>query len=168
MREVLRRVLPAVWLGGLLCIAFVATPAPFATLDKPTAGRVVAFIFAREAPTSLALAVLLLMIERRRALDAWREGAAASQFSLPMVGALVALACTVVGYYVLQPMMEQARAGTAGGLSFGQLHGLSFGLFGVKMIAVAAMAWGAARARPADDAGAGREGPPPVNLSVSS
>jgi hypothetical protein len=161
-------VLPALWLGGLLCIAFVATPAPFAVLDKPAAGRVVAFIFAREAPTSLVFAVLLLMIERRRALDAWRDGGGSSQFSLPMVGALVALACTIVGYYVLQPMMEQAKAGVATVLSFGQLHGASFGLFGAKMIAVAAMAWGAARTRGAGDAGAGRGGPPPLNPPASS
>ena len=144
MRDVLRRLLPAGWLGMLLCVALLATPAPFATLDRATAGRVVAWIFAREAPTSLALAVLLLMLERRHALDAWQAGAARSQFSMRMVGALVALACTIVGYYVLQPMMEAARAGQAA-LSFGQLHGLSFGLFGVKILAVAALAWAAAR-----------------------
>lgn len=144
MRDLLRRLLPGVWLGLLLGVALLATPAPFAMLDRASAGRVVGWIFAREAPTSLALSVLLLMLERRHALDAWQAGRARSQFSMPMVGALVALACTIVGYYVLQPMMEQARAGQAA-LTFGQLHGLSFGLFGVKILAVAALAWAAAR-----------------------
>jgi hypothetical protein len=163
VNETLRRLLPALWLGGLLCIAFIATPAPFAVLDRPTAGRVVAYIFAREAPTSLAFAVLVLMMERRRALDAWREageGAARSQFSAPMVGALVALACTIVGYYVLQPLMEQAKAGGATSLTFGQLHAVSLGLFGIKILAVAALAWSAAR-------GAGG-GPPAVSPTASS
>jgi hypothetical protein len=54
--------------------------------------------------------------------------------------ALGTLACTVLGYYVLQPMMELARQGQ-GALSFGQLHGLSFGLFGLKILLVLVMAW---------------------------
>jgi len=163
VRERLRRLLPGVWLGVLLGVALLATPAPFAVLERPVAGRVVQWIFAREAPASLALAVLVLMLERRRALEAWQEGLVRSQFSSTMVGALVALACTIVGYYVLQPMMEAAKVG-GGALSFGQLHGLSFGLFGIKILAVAALAWGATREAP----GTGPADSGPISPSASS
>ncbi len=163
-RERLRRLLPGAWLGLLLGVALLATPAPFAVLERPLVGRVVAWIFAREAATSVVLAMLLLMIERRRALDAWQAGEGASQFSAPMVGALVALACTLLGYYGLQPAMEQARTGGPTMLSFGQLHAVSLGLFAVKICAVAALAWGATGAAAAAGAMAG-DGPvsPPAS-----
>jgi peptidoglycan/LPS O-acetylase OafA/YrhL len=52
-----RRLIPGLWAGVLLCIALVATPAPFATLAAHDAGRVVARIFAQEAYISVALGV---------------------------------------------------------------------------------------------------------------
>lgn len=137
------RLLPALWLGLLLCIAGLATPAPFAVLDRATAGHVVAYIFAREAPLSLVAGVLLLLAARRVAAQAAEQGVG-SRFSADMLLALGTLACTVVGYYALQPLMAAARQGQ-GTLSFGQLHGISFGLFGLKMLLVAALAWRAAR-----------------------
>jgi len=147
-RERLRCALPGLWLGGLACLAFVATPAPFASLPTPSeAGKVVGFMFAREAPTSLVLAVLLLLLERAAAAERAERGAG-SGFSVNMGLLLGAVACTVVGYYVLQPMMAPARAGL-GPLTFGQLHGLSFGLFGVKMLLVLALAWRAGGSRQA-------------------
>lgn len=133
--ERVRRLLPGLWAGWLLCIALLATPAPFATLAQADAGRVVGRIFAVEAPVSLALGVLLLLLERRRAAVA-----GGSRFSTPMVLALLAIFCTVAGYYGLQPMMAAARAGQ-GSWSFGQLHGASFALFGLKLLAVVALAW---------------------------
>ena len=41
----LRRLLPGVWAGVLLCAALIATPAPFAVLGQADAGRVVSRIF---------------------------------------------------------------------------------------------------------------------------
>nr|WP_256490210.1 DUF4149 domain-containing protein [Ideonella oryzae] len=132
--------LPALWAGVLLCVAGLATPAPFAVLDKAAAGQVVGHIFAREAPLSLLLGMALLLAARRSALAraVWGQG---SQFSLDMGLALGTLVCTVLGYYVLQPMMELARQGQQGALSFGQLHGLSFSLFGLKIVLVLVLAW---------------------------
>jgi hypothetical protein len=132
--DTVRRLTPPVWAGVLLCIAFLATPAPFATLASADAGRVVGHMFAREAPLSLLLAVVVLMLERRRTL-AQPDGDVASPFTAPVMLSLLTLACTVVGYYALQPLMAQARLGQ-GALSFGQLHAISLGLFGVKMLAV--------------------------------
>jgi hypothetical protein len=54
--------------------------------------------------------------------------------------AAVALFCTVAGYYGIQPMLAAARAGQSA-WTFGQLHALSLALFGVKTLAVAALAW---------------------------
>lgn len=131
--------LAAAWVGLLVAVALLATPAPFATLAAADAGRVVAHIFAREAPTSLVLGTILLIHARRAA--AWRAARGlGTQFSLAMGLALGALVCTVVGYYVLQPMMAQARLGVATPLGFAALHGLSFGLFGLKILLVLGLA----------------------------
>ena len=53
--------------------------------------------------------------------------------------------CTVAGYYAVQPMIAQAKAGLATPLSFGQLHALSFGLFGVKIALTLVLTWRASR-----------------------
>jgi hypothetical protein len=149
MAERLRRLLPGLWVGLLLCVALVATPAPFALLAQPDAGRLVARILAQEAYASLALALLLLMLERFAARDA-AEARGASQFSAGMVLAAGALFCTVAGYFGVQPMMDAARTGQAGlsfGLSFGKLHAVSVAFFGIKLLLVAALAWRAAGVR---------------------
>ena len=143
MVERLRRLLPGLWAGVLLCIAGIATPAPFATLERADAGRVVAHIFLREAWLSLALAVLLLAIERARARRAAEMGRG-SQFSTEMVLLLGVLFCTVAGYFGLQPLMAAARAGQ-GGWSFGQLHAVSLALFGLKGVLLLVLAWRGAR-----------------------
>ena len=134
--EQARRLIPGLWAGVLLCIALIATPAPFATLAVHDAGRVVARIFSQEAYLSLALGVVVLLLERRAA----SAGGTGSRFSLSMILALAAIFCTVFGYFGLQPMMEAARAGQ-GSWTFGQLHAASLAFFGVKILAVAALAW---------------------------
>lgn len=142
--ETLRRLLPGIWFGLLLAIALIATPAASGTLDKASFGTVARAIFAREAPTSFILGLAILVIERRDAL-ARHVATGVSQFSTEMTLAIAALFCTVAGYYGLQPMMEQARQGGAGTLTFVQLHAISLALFGVKALAVLALAWKAAR-----------------------
>ena len=137
--EQARRLIPGLWAGVLLCIALIATPAPFATLAVHDAGRVVARIFSQEAYLSLALGVVVLLLERRAAA-AGNAGGTGSRFSFSMILALAAIFCTVFGYFGLQPMMEAARAGQ-GSWTFGQLHGASLVFFGVKILAVAALAW---------------------------
>jgi len=140
--ERLRRLLPGLWAGMLLCVAGLATPAPFATLASAEAGKVVGHIFAREAALSLLLAVAVLLLERQRAA-VWsaEQERYVPRLSTEMLLALGGVFCTVAGYYALQPMMAQAKAGQATPLSFGQLHALSFGLFGLKMVLASALAW---------------------------
>jgi hypothetical protein len=137
-----RLLLPGLWAGWLLCVAALATPAAFALLPQAEAGRVAGRMLAQEAYTSLALGVLLLVLERLAARRAAAAGQG-SQFSTGMVLALGAVFCTVAGYFALQPMMAAARAGE-GPLSFGQLHAVSAAFYGVKLLLVLALAWRAA------------------------
>jgi hypothetical protein len=141
--ERLRAIVPSVWAGVLLGVAALGTPAPFAVLARPDAGRVVAYIFEREGMLSLFLGVVVLLLERARARSRV-AGAASSPFSVEVGLALGTVFCTVAGYYALQPLMESARAGQ-GRLSFAQLHAVSLSFFGLKIALVLALAWRAAR-----------------------
>jgi nitrate reductase gamma subunit len=136
----LQALLAALWGGLLLCIAFVATPSAFAVLERAHAGAYVARVFAIEAQVSLVLGLVLMMIERRISRDAAEAGAARDQFSARLLLPAMALFCTIAGYYGLQPLMAEARAG-AGVASFAALHGASLALFGLKGLAVLALAW---------------------------
>jgi len=140
--EQLRRLLPGLWAGVLLCIAAIAAPAAFALLDRPAAGRVVGWFFQREAWISLVLAMLLLAIERKRAraLAVAGQGSVLSTDMLLLLGTVF---CTVAGYFALQPLMDGARSGQ-GSLSFGQLHFISVGFFLAKLLCILALAWRAA------------------------
>jgi Domain of unknown function (DUF4149) len=126
----LRRLLPALWAGVLICIAAIAAPAAFANLAVADAGRVVAPIFVREAWLSLVLAALLLALERL-------YGAPGRVNGLLLWGTA---ACTLLGYFAIQPLMPAARAGQ-GVLSFGQLHLISTLCYGLKTALVLVLAW---------------------------
>lgn len=140
-----RRLLAACWLGALLLLAAVVTAAAFSTLAAPDAGRFIGRLLAHEATLSLALGAVLLLLERQAAKAAAAKGAG-SQFGLGVGLVLATLFCTVVGYFVLQPLMAEARAGS-GRWSFGQLHAASAAFFGIKLLLVAALAWRAATVR---------------------
>ncbi len=143
MLERLRRLLPGLWAGALLCVALIATPAPFATLMPADAGRVVARIFVQEAWLSLVLALWLLFVERRRARLA-AEAGRGSVLSTEMLLLLGSVFCTVAGYFGIQSMLPMARAGQ-GAFSFGQLHAASVALFALKIALVLTLAWRAGR-----------------------
>jgi hypothetical protein len=140
--ERLRRALPGVWLGLLLALAFVAAPSLFAILDRPMAGKVAGRLFAIEAQLSLLLAVVLGLLERSRA--ARQLPGQGSRVSAELLLVLGALFCTVLGHYAIQPMMESARAGQ-GTWSFGALHAASTGLYLLKSLLVATLAWRSTR-----------------------
>lgn len=131
--------LAGLWAGILLCIAAIAAPSAFATLASPEAGRVVQRIFMQEAYLSLALAIVLFVIERQRSRQLAAAGAG-SVFSANLVLLLGTLFCTVAGYFALQPMMAAARAGQ-GSVSFMTLHAISAGLFALKGLLALALAW---------------------------
>lgn len=136
------RLLPALWAGALLTVAAIATPAPFAVLAPAEAGRVALRILAQEAWLSLVLGLLILLAERRRAAGVAAAGRG-SVISADMLLALGTIACTVLGWFGVQPLLPAARAG-AGAFSFGQLHTASVICYAVKTGLVAALAWRAA------------------------
>lgn len=142
MLERLRRLLPGLWAGVLVCIATIAAPAAFALLDRPVAGQVVGWFFAREAWLSLVVAVVLMLVERQRARVA-AEAGQGSVLSTELLLLLATVFCTVAGYFALQPLMAPARAGQ-GPLSFGQLHLISVGFFVAKLLCILGLAWRAA------------------------
>lgn len=143
MAERLRRLLPGLWAGMLLCVALIATPAPFSVLPATDAGRVVGRIFVQEAWLSLGIAVWLIAAERRRALNAASAGTG-SVLSIDLLLLLGTVFCTVAGHFGMQPLMAGARGG-AGPLSFGQLHAISVVFFGVKTLLAVCLAWRAVR-----------------------
>jgi hypothetical protein len=132
--------LSGLWAGLLLGVGFIAAPAGFATAPAEVAGRIASRLFAQEAYVSLALAVLLLLLLRRVARDAARMKLG-SVFSADMLLVLGTLFCTVAGTFGVQTRMAAAKAGQAASLSFGALHGVSAGLFGLKALLVLVLAW---------------------------
>ena len=157
-----RVLLPAFWAGGLVTVAALAAPAPFALLAAADAARVAARILAQEAYASLALGVLMLLLERRAARLRSAAGCG-SQFSAGMVLALTAIFLTVLGYFAVLPPMAAARAGQ-GALTFAQWHMISAACYGLKTLAVLALAWRSAAAAQAPAAGA----PPASGVSRAS
>jgi hypothetical protein len=136
----LSALLAAAWMGLVLALALVAAPVAFALLDRPLAGQLAGRMFAIEAQAGLGMALLLFLIERRLAAAQAAQGRG-SVLSAPMLLVLGALFCTVLGYFALQPMMAQARAGMPTPLSFGALHAVSSVFFGLKGLLLAALVW---------------------------
>ena len=137
-------VVAGLWAGILLCVGAIAAPSAFATLAPTDAGRFVARMFMQEAYLSLAVAIVLFVIERQRSRQVAAAGAG-SIFSTNLVLLLATLFCTVAGYFAVQPMMAAARAGQ-GTLSFMTLHAVSGGLFVLKGLLVLALTWRLTRA----------------------
>ena len=129
-----RLLLAALWAGSVWAVSYLAAPSAFAVLDSTQAGNVVGVMLTRSAWLAIALAVLLgLLVARAADLDARRK-----RWLYGLIAGM--LACSLVVYLGLQPMMADARAG-AGVASFAALHGVSLVSFGVKGLAVLALAW---------------------------
>ena len=133
------------WAGMLLCIAAMAAPAAFAVLPAAEAGRLVARLFAQEASVSLAIALLLVFIERRRGREAAESGHGAAILSVELVLLLGTLFCTIAGYFAIEPMIAAARQGQ-GSWSFATLHAISGAFFALKGLLVLALLWRYSRA----------------------
>ncbi|MET0334961.1 MAG: DUF4149 domain-containing protein [Rhizobacter sp.] len=135
----LAAVLAGVWAGLIAGIGLIAAPAGFAILQRSVAGAVAGRMFSHEAYAGLVLAAALVWLLRRQARvdSAFGRG---SIFSTDLVLALAALFCTLFGYFGLQPLMAEARAGQ-GALSFGVLHAASVVFFGVKGVLAIVLAW---------------------------
>jgi hypothetical protein len=136
----LQLLLAASWAGILIAVGAMAAPSLFAVLDRALAGLAAGRIFAVEAHVSVALAMVLFIIERQRTRHMAVAQPGASVMSAEVLLTLGALFATVLGHFALRPMMEAAKAGQ-GSVSFGALHAISSSLFLFKGLLVLALAW---------------------------
>lgn len=136
LAQPLRLLISTAWVGITWGIGYVAAPTLFARLpDRALAGTIAGYLFRVEALVSVVAAVLLLaLLWSARQMDA-----SARRRCLQLAG--VMLACTLVGYYGLQPFMAELRA-AAGGIvtaeqsrQFGMLHGVSSLFYLLKSLA---------------------------------
>lgn len=131
-----RLLLAALWAGSVWAVSYLAAPSAFAALDSTGAGNVVAIMLTRSAWLAIALAVLLALLTARASdLDARRR-----RWLYGLTGGM--LACSLVVYLGLQPMMAAIReaAGPAGVRAspqwgtFAALHGVSQVLYLIESI----------------------------------
>lgn len=128
-----RILVSTLWAGSLWTIGYLVAPTLFTILeDKSLAGTIAGRLFRIEAWLSIACGVLLLALvwAKGPAYDAWTR----KRITL-LIGAM--LACTLVGYFGLQPQMAQLREAASGAdaiaeaakARFGMLHGISSALY---------------------------------------
>ena len=126
-----RLLIATFWVGSLWAIGYLAAPTLFATLyDRVLAGTVAGSLFRTEAWASVACAILLLglQVQQKRLV-------------------LAMLACTVIGYFCLQPFMAALREGAGPGgvmasdarTEFAVLHGASMVIYLVESLLGAAL-----------------------------
>ncbi|WP_424194989.1 DUF4149 domain-containing protein [Ampullimonas aquatilis] len=122
----LELLITVIWVGSLWTVGYLVAPTLFTNLtDRVLAGTIAGFIFRTEAWVSLACAMCLLVVW---ILDARPES------RHPHIKWLVAAmaACTMIGYFGIQPMMAELKAAAPAGLMegaaasrFGMLHGIA-------------------------------------------
>jgi hypothetical protein len=133
-----RLLIATLWVGSLWAIGYLAAPTLFATLyDRVLAGTVAGSLFRTEAWASVACAVLLLGLQARS-----KHPERAQTWLV-----IAMLACTVIGYFCLQPFMAALREGAGPGgvmasdahTEFAVLHGVSMVIYLVESVLGAAL-----------------------------
>lgn len=127
----LRIVLVTFWAGSLWTVGYVVAPVLFSTLaDRTLAGTLAGAVFRTQAWISLACGAMLLAL-----VWADKENLSRSLLIKLVIGML---ACTLIGYFGLQPSMAELRAIAAesGGIMdeamrsrFGWLHGAASAIY---------------------------------------
>jgi len=132
----LRLLVASLWAGSVWAVSYLAAPSAFAVLDSTRAGNVVGTMLTRVAWLAIVLALLLtVLVWRSSDLDARRR-----RWLYALAGGM--LACSLVVYLGLQPLMAGIRegAGPAGVRAspqwgmFAALHGVSQLLYLVESV----------------------------------
>ncbi len=126
----LRHVLIALWVGSLWTVGYLVAPTLFLSLsDRVLAGTIAGKVFRVEAWLCVAMAALVAGLLWQTIVDVSMK-----KSSLFIVGAM--LACTVLGYFCLQPLMAALRAAAPAGvladnarMQFGIVHGVASALY---------------------------------------
>lgn len=133
----IQRLLATLWVGSLWSVGYIVAPTLFATLaDRALAGTIAGSIFRVEAWVSLGCGLSLLLL-------VW-GGDLNPEWPRKRVPGLIAamLACTLVGYFGLQPYMATLKeaAGPAGmtavgtSAQFAWLHGIASTIYLVQSL----------------------------------
>ncbi|RJG00073.1 DUF4149 domain-containing protein [Noviherbaspirillum saxi] len=134
----LRLLVATIWAGSLWTVGYLVAPTLFITLDdRVLAGTIAGRLFRVEAWLCVACAIVLGILVRYFSPDLERK-------QIRSIAWLIAgmLACTLIGYFGLQPFMAALReaAGPAGvmdsdaKLQFGLLHGASSAIYLVQSL----------------------------------
>ncbi len=152
----LRRVVVTIWAGSLWTVGYLVAPVLFATLpERSLAGTIAGNMFRVETWLSIVCGVILLGLQVWPIRDAGRAEADGTltewlRTRKLLVGVVLAmLACTLIGYFVLQPAIAAIRDATGpGGLQdaamrerFGLFHGLSSGLYLLQSLLALLLVW---------------------------
>ena len=122
------------WAGSLWTVGYLVAPTLFATLsDRTLAGAIAGSIFRNQAWLSLACALAML------ALASVAHDLNAAQKRTVRMLALLMLACLLLGYFALQPLMAEVKAASVNGVMtdanrsrFAILHAVSSMLYLVQ------------------------------------
>ena len=125
----------ALWVGSLWTVGYLVAPTLFMTLaDTVLAGTIAGKLFRIEAWLSVAAALMLIVLIASTVTESRQRNTLTG-----LVGAM--LACTLIGYFGLQPFMASLREAAPGGVlagvartQFGMLHGLASALYLVESI----------------------------------
>jgi hypothetical protein len=134
-----RLLIATLWVGSLWTVGYLVAPTLFATLsDRVLAGTIAGNLFRIEAWLAVVCGILLIMLFSYRTHD---DSAPLRKTLLRLT--LLMLACTVVGYFGIQPFMaglREAAAATGGVMNadakmrFGILHGVASGFYLIQSL----------------------------------
>jgi hypothetical protein len=133
-----RLLVVTLWVGSLWTVGYVVAPTLFATLtDRMLAGTIAGALFRIEAWLSVFCAVILMLLAKTSSGE-WNSGQRKVWVGL----VLGMFACTLIGYFGLQPFMAALRESSGPGgvmasdarTHFGILHGISSGIYLVQSL----------------------------------
>jgi hypothetical protein len=129
--QVTDRIALTLWVGGLWVTGYLTAPVLFNTIaQRSLAGEVAGQMFTAMSFVGLACGVLLLLSAVMREPRSWWR-------RWPALVIVAMLGITVVGQFVLQPMMAELKVqGLEGQVAaqFGRLHGVASTLFGINSL----------------------------------
>ncbi|HZW22111.1 DUF4149 domain-containing protein [Noviherbaspirillum sp.] len=139
----IRMLIATLWVGSLWTIGYIVAPTLFASLeDKMLAGSIAGKLFRIEAWVTVVCAVVLIALLRAKEEGASKAGKQAVWIALAM------LACTLVGYFGLQPFMAALKEAAVGGVMepdarsrFGLLHGIASVFYLIQSILGGLLVW---------------------------
>ncbi|HJV85595.1 MAG TPA: DUF4149 domain-containing protein [Noviherbaspirillum sp.] len=141
----IRLLIASFWVGSMWTIGYLVAPTLFASLaDKGLAGTIAGKLFRIEAWLSVGAVIALWVLLKTGSGES--EGRAGKQLRWLTLGML---ACTLVGYFALQPFMAELRAAAGPGgvmdaatkARFGLLHGVSSVFYLIQSLLGALLIW---------------------------